>query len=344
MEKEDPIFVSLSLDMKRASRTQEEERFQVAQRIIYSIVTIIDGEEYIDHNVVTKRKFNPHKQCMRIIMQILAQYPEKDIVLYYDYDNMNHQFLQFVLEQSRLDLRFEEELNEAQHAIVEQCRKIVKKDLSEIQKHYTEEIHRVNEQKEYQKRRFLHLEKYQDTLNVIRVATDATSFTDANKAFAACVSEYGDVNISMIHDEDNNEAEAAAIRLAIETYAKDNTHLIIQTDSQFVLNAIAYTSIASNATPQIQQLLYAYREKNDNTCFITLEKVKAHNGHVLNEAADRAAFYGRLYYEGIYTHEQYEEVLDKLKYNVTHNIIPEEVQNRSRRNSYIKRMEYEVTS
>lgn len=342
MTKEEPIFVSLSLGMRRALRTKEEERFQVAKRIIYSVVVIIDGEEFIEHNIITKRKFNPHKHCMRIITQILAQYPEKDIVLYYDYDNSNYQFLHFVLEQSRLDLRFEEELDEDQLVVVDRCRALVKNDLYETQKNYAEEIERVNQQKEYQDQRFACIDKYSDVLETIHVATDATVFLGMDKGFSACVSEYGDINVSMIDDEDNNEAEAAAIRLAIETYAKDNTHLIIQTDSQFVIDAIQYTSITSSTTKQMQLLIDLFRKKNAGTCFITLEKVKAHNGHVLNEAADRAAFYGRLYYEGIYSDDEYQKVVKNLKDNVINNIVPEEIQNRSRKNSYIKRLEYEA--
>lgn len=339
MEKEDPIFVSLSLGMRRALRTHDEEKFQVAKRIIYSISIIVDGEEYIDHNVVTKRKFNPHKHCMRIITKILAQYPNKDIVLYYDYDNMNHQFLHFVLEQSQLDLKFEEELDNNQLDIVERCRRIVQDDLRNMQHEYTKTIQYINEQKDYQQQRFSQLDKYVNNINTIYVATDATSFTDMKKGFAACVSEHGDTHVTMINNDDNNEAEAAAIRLAIAIYAQNNTHLIIQTDSQCVIDAIQYTTITSSVNEQMGLMIDAYREKNTGTCFITLEKVKAHNGHVLNEAADRAAFYGRLHYEGIYTDEEYLNVLDNLKDNVVNDIVPDEVQNRSRKNSYIKRLE-----
>ena len=121
----------------------------------------------------------------------------------------------------------------------------------------------------------------------LMVATDASVGTGRGSAGLACVDERGREITKRLRSRDVLYCELRAIKLAIRHFAGP---LQILTDSQSAVGLI--TNPNHRACPRSQALVEQIREliaARD----VSIEWVRGHDGHPLNEAADRLAMAAR---------------------------------------------------
>ncbi len=121
------------------------------------------------------------------------------------------------------------------------------------------------------------------------VATDA-SVGNRAEAGIACVAEGGAYAQGFAPTRDVTLAELLAIRLALTTFAGP---LIVLTDSRGAISRIQHPSAAT--AKQRAAVTEIHRLRKGRA--VTFRWVKGHNGHALNEAADRLAVAARRAHE-----------------------------------------------
>lgn len=127
----------------------------------------------------------------------------------------------------------------------------------------------------------------QEPQRPLQVATDA-SVSKRGSAGIACVDENGRQHTMRLHSRNTVYCELRAIRMALANFSGP---LRILSDSQSSITLITNQDSTARRS-HVQALVEQIRTLMANRD-VTLEWVRGHNGHPLNEAADRLAMAAR---------------------------------------------------
>ncbi|SQG63963.1 ribonuclease H [Corynebacterium renale] len=126
------------------------------------------------------------------------------------------------------------------------------------------------------------------------VATDASRGSRRSTGIALAT-DHGVVQAHVIEASSSHEGEFAAVAMAVRRYAGKLSHLEILTDSRVVARALSGEDDRCHG-PRRLECMELVRLAREHTT-ITVRWVRGHNGHVLNEVANRAAIAARRCHE-----------------------------------------------
>lgn len=278
---------------------------------ISCLVVSIDGKVSVKEHTYKTNYYNPKDIILSLTQEVLDRYPEKNIIFYSDYGSI-YEHLRFVEEKtSRFSIIRRKDLTNEQLLIDNNCQRLADKGIKNLKKKRN-----VHEQKK-QEVIISPYSPYPSVNTIPRngfyVATDA-SYSDKRYqdiSFVSWVSEEGEVFVDTVKTNDNNEAEAYAVRKALKHYAFPGRRLVILTDSRYVTDAAAGNTLPGKEQIELQRLVQTLHSYRENGYTIQVMKVKGHSGHVMNEAAHRAATFARNFHND-YANLYYQKEINKI--------------------------------
>lgn len=130
------------------------------------------------------------------------------------------------------------------------------------------------------------------SIETFHVATDGSVLHNEKCGFSIAIGQDGTMYRSQMRSKSVNCAEAKGIALAIEKFARKGRHLVIHTDSECVLSKIYMSDSPEKFAEKDGEVALCIKAINnaiENGCKISLVKVKAHSGDVMNTSADKIA-------------------------------------------------------
>ena len=130
------------------------------------------------------------------------------------------------------------------------------------------------------------------SIETFHVATDGSVLHNEKCGFSVAIGQDGTMYRSQMRSKSVNCAEAKGIALAIEKFARKGRHLVIHTDSECVLSKIYMAGSPEKFAEKDGEVALCIKAINnaiENGCKISLVKVKAHSGDVMNTSADKIA-------------------------------------------------------
>ena len=130
------------------------------------------------------------------------------------------------------------------------------------------------------------------SIETFHVATDGSVLHNQRCGFGVAIGQDGTMYRSQMRTKSPNEAETKGIVLAIEKFARKGRHLVIYTDSEYILSKIYMSDSPkkfAGVTGGVSACIEAINNAIENGCKISFVKVKAHSGDVMNTSADKIA-------------------------------------------------------
>ena len=130
------------------------------------------------------------------------------------------------------------------------------------------------------------------SIETFHVATDGSVLHNERCGFGVAIGQDGTMYRSQMRSKHANDAEAKGITLAIEKFARKGRHLVIHTDSEYVLSKIYMADSPekfAGASGEVTMCIKAINNAIENGYKISFVKVKAHSGDVMNTSADKIA-------------------------------------------------------
>lgn len=123
------------------------------------------------------------------------------------------------------------------------------------------------------------------------VATDGSVFCNKNTqvSSSACISEDGQMHREVLNNNNIHYAELRAVWLAVNKFAKPGRNLVIHSDSALTINKIARFKEGVKTDDPSYNMVKSIHDKMNDGCYITFKKVKGHDNHIMNTAADAVA-------------------------------------------------------
>lgn len=269
-------------------------------------VANIDGKVFMKEKSYRTSHHDPKKIILSLTKSIMNHYSDDTIYFYSDYGSIYDHLRKIENKDDRFQLVRRKNLSDKQLGMDNYCQRRAAQGIENLKRKRLDEKNALKESNPSS-----NIAIYTPTNNLsahaFYVATDASYSEKKYKklSFVSWVSEDGDVFIDKVKTSDNNEAEAYAVKKALKDYTSPERNLVILTDSRYVTDAVKGYTLPRSEQKELRSLidtLQSYRNKGHS---ITIEKVRGHSGHVMNESAHRAANfarnhhndYGSLYYQ-----------------------------------------------
>lgn len=279
-------------------------------------VANIDGKVFIKEKIYKTRQYDPKKIFISLTKDVLKEYPDHTVYFYSDYGSIYESLRKIENKEPRFRLVRRKHLNDEQIEIDFRSQKRAEKGIKNLKKKRLDEKKSLKENISENE-----IEIYPSinnlSVNSFYVATDA-SYSDKKHnrlSFVSWVSEDGDVFIDKVKTNDNNEAEAYAVKKALKDYAYIGRNLVILTDSRYVTDAIKGYTVPRNNQKQLRSLLDTLQSYQEKGYHIQIQKVPGHAGHVMNESAHRAALFARNHHDD-YGNLAYQKEINLISKNL----------------------------
>ena len=278
-------------------------------------VANIDGKVFMKEKVYMTHQYDPKNIFISLTNNVLKKYPDHTVYFYSDYGSIYELLRKIENKESRFHLVRRKNLTDEQLKIDSRCQKRAEKGIKNLKNE------KLEEKKLLKKKMFGNETDIDPSINNLSansfyVATDASYSDRKHKhlSFVSWVSEDGDVFINKIKTDDNNEAEAYAVKKALKNYVSIERNLVILTDSKYVTDAVKGYTVPRKNQKQLRSLLDTLQSYQNTGYPIQIEKVPGHSGNIMNDSAHRAALFARKHYND-YGNLSYQKEINLISKN-----------------------------
>lgn len=301
------IYVNVAIKYEKVSNGED-----APTSTLNCWVASVDGKVFMKENSYKTSRHNPRDIILSITENVIKQYPNDNIVFYSDYGSIYESLRSIEQDNQQFSLIRRKNLSNEQLRIDDHCQNRAAQGVNNLKKKRTLAKNKLRE-KVNNKPKYGYAAINNLSSHAFYVATDA-SYSDKqykNLAFASWVSEDGDVFVDTVKTNNNNEAEAYAVKKALKEYAFPGRNLVILTDSRYVVDAVQGFTIPRDGQKELRSLvdtLSAYQAKGFD---IRIKKIKGHSGHIMNESAHRSANFARNFHND-YGNLHYQKEINKI--------------------------------